>query len=516
MFVGTSSDAGKSIVNAAFCRIFRQDGYSPAPFKAQNMSLNSYSTAEGGEMGRAQVVQAEACGLAPHTDMNPVLLKPTNDKSSQVIVCGRPVGNLSAKDYFGKDNCKEELFAQAVQAFERLAARYNPIVLEGAGSISELNLRDRDITNMRMALQTGASTYLVADIDRGGVFGSVYGTIALLKPEEKALIKGIIINKFRGDASLFDEGKRILEELTAVPVVGVIPWFHDIKIEDEDSVALDTKTNTYREGKINVAVILLRRMSNFTDFDVLDTDPRFNAYYTHTPEEVEKADIILLPGSKNTLADLQSIRASGVADAILRAYKAGKKVIGICGGYQMMGARLEDPDRIEGELPAVPGLGLLPQYTVLEPEKVTRQNRFAFLPATAYCPAAESDDHEESGDYAESRSPLTGEEAFNCQGYEIHMGRTLEVGNAPCRPVARLADGRADGYYLDERCWGSYLHGILDNPAVRDHLAEGFDREACDHRPPFDYAGFKETQYDKLADLVRRHVDLEYIYETLG
>lgn len=520
MFVGTSSDAGKSVINAAFCRIFRQDGYRPAPFKAQNMSLNSYSTREGGEMGRAQVVQAEACGLSPHTDMNPVLLKPTNDKSSQVIVCGRPVGNLSAKDYFGKDNRKEELFAQAVQAFERLAARYNPMVLEGAGSISELNLRDRDITNMRMALQTGASTYLVADIDRGGVFGSVYGTIALLKPEEKALIKGIIINKFRGDAALFDEGKRILKELTGVPVVGVIPWFQDIKIEDEDSVALDAKTNTYRAGKINVAIILLRRMSNFTDFDVLDTDPRFNAYYTQTPEEVEKADIILLPGSKNTLADLQGIRASGVADAILRAYKAGKKVVGICGGYQMMGARLEDPDRIEGELPAVPGLGLLPQCTVLEPEKVTRQSRFAFLPGTAYpapaSPAAtENGELAESSEPTESRAPDGHEEAFHCQGYEIHMGRTVRLGNAPDRPVARLADGRTDGYYLDARCWGSYLHGILDNPAVLDHLAEGFDQETRHDRPPFDYAAFKETQYDKLADLVRRHVDLDYIYQTL-
>lgn len=519
MFVGTSSDAGKSIINAAFCRIFRQDGYRPAPFKAQNMSLNSYSTIEGGEMGRAQVVQAEACGLPAHTDMNPVLLKPTNDKSSQVILCGRPVGNLSAKDYFGKQSRKEELFAEAVRAFERLAARYNPIVLEGAGSISELNLRDRDITNMRMALKAGAATYLVADIDRGGVFGSVYGTIALLEPEEKALIKGIIINKFRGDASLFEEGRRILKELTGVPVVGVIPWFHDIKIEEEDSVALDTKTNTYREGKINVAIILLRRMSNFTDFDVLDTDPRFNPYYTHTPEEVEKADIIVLPGSKNTLADLQSIRASGVADAIIRAYKAGKKVIGICGGYQMMGARLEDPDRIEGELPAVPGLGLLPQCTVLEPEKVTRQNRFAFLPATdspeASVSGAATPHPATAGPAAGEQSEAAAEGRWNCRGYEIHMGRTVTLGDVPERPVARLADGRTDGYYVDNRCWGSYLHGILDNPVVLDHLAEGFDTETTKHDQPFDYAAFKETQYDKLADLVRRHVDLEYIYQTL-
>ena len=344
MFVGTCSDAGKSVINAAFCRIFRQDGYSPAPFKAQNMSLNSYSTPEGGEMGRAQVVQAEACGIAPHTDMNPVLLKPTSDKGSQVILNGRPVGNMSAKDYFGNKSQKEELFREAQAAYRRLESRYNPIVMEGAGSISELNLRDRDITNMRMAMYAGADTYLVADIDRGGVFASVYGSIALLPPEERRLIKGIIINKFRGDVSLFDEGKKILRELTGVPVVGVIPYFQDIRIEEEDSVVLDSKSHSYREGKINVAIILLKRLSNFTDFDVLEMDERFNPYYTNHVDEIEKADIIILPGSKNTLADLQGIRANGIADAIVRAYKAGKKVVGICGGYQMMGMRLEDPD----------------------------------------------------------------------------------------------------------------------------------------------------------------------------
>lgn len=382
MFVGTCSDAGKSVINAAFCRIFKQDGYQPAPFKAQNMSLNSYSTPEGGEMGRAQVVQAEACGISPHTDMNPILLKPTNDKSSQVVLNGKPVGNMSAKDYFGIQNQKEELFKEAIEAFNRLEARYNPIVLEGAGSISELNLRDRDITNMRMAMKAGASTYLIADIDRGGVFGSVYGTIALLRPEERALMKGVIINKFRGDASLFEEGRSLLKELTGIPVVGVIPWFRDIKIEEEDSVALDMKNNTYKDGKINVAIILLKRMSNFTDFDVLEMDPRFNPYYTNNIDEIEKADIILLPGSKNTLSDLQSLRANGIAMAIIRAHKVGKKVIGICGGYQMMGVRLEDPESIEGNIPAIPGLGLLPQCTVIEQEKITRQSDFAFLPSS--------------------------------------------------------------------------------------------------------------------------------------
>lgn len=491
MFVGTCSDAGKSVINTAFCRIFKQDGYNPAPFKAQNMSLNSYSTPEGGEMGRAQVVQAEACGIAPHTDMNPVLLKPTNDKSSQVVLNGKPVGNMSAKDYFGIQNNKEELFEEAIQAFKRLETRYNPIVLEGAGSISELNLRDRDITNMRMAAQAGAATYLIADIDRGGVFGSVYGTIALLKPEERALMKGILINKFRGDASLFEEGRGILEELTGLPVVGIIPWFRDIKIEEEDSVALDMKTNTYRDGKINIAIILLKRMSNFTDFDVLDMDPRFNAYYTNNIDEIEKADIILLPGSKNTLSDLQSLRANGIANAIIRAHKAGKKVIGICGGYQMMGVRLEDPDGIEGNLPAVPGLGLLPQYTIIEQEKITKQSTFTFL----------------------ADNKQTGKSTSVCRGYEIHMGRTILLGDAQDNPAVRLENGRTDGYFLNNSCWGSYMHGILDNPVVLDNLAEGFEHQA--ESEPFDYATFKEEQYDKLAALVRENVNLDLIYEQL-
>ena len=486
MFVGTCSDAGKTVINAAFCRIFKQDGYRPAPFKAQNMSLNSYSTAEGGEMGRAQVVQAEACGIAPHTDMNPILLKPTNDKNSQVVLNGKPIGNMSAKDYFGKQNEKEALFEEAIQSFNRLSERYNPIVLEGAGSISEINLRDRDITNMRMAIKAKASTYLIADIDRGGVFGSVYGTIALLRPEERARMKGIIINKFRGDASLFDDGKKMLEDLCGIPVVGVIPWFRDIKIEEEDSVALDMKNNTYKEGKINVAIILLKRMSNFTDFDVLEMDDRFNPYYTNNLEEIRKADIILLPGSKNTLLDLQGLRANGIANEIVRAFKNGKKVIGICGGYQMMGARIEDPDHIEGNIQAVPGLGLLPQRTVIEQEKVTKQSHFAFL--------ASSDE-------------------TVCKGYEIHMGRTELIGEAPTQPVARLEDGRLDGYYLNDRCWGSYLHGILDNPSVLDQLAKGFETDAP--QAPFDYAAFKEEQYDKLADLVREHVNMEYIYESM-
>lgn len=481
MFVGTCSDAGKSIVNTAFCRIFKQDGYCPAPFKAQNMSLNSYSTPEGGEIGRAQAVQAEACGLLPHTDMNPLLLKPTNEQSSQVILNGRPLGNRTARDYFLHH--KTEWFVEVTEAFARLADQYNPVVLEGAGSISELNLRERDITNMRMAREVGAATYLVADIDRGGVFASVYGSIALLPPEERGLIKGIIINKFRGDVTLFEEGRQILKKLTGVPVVGVIPYFRDIHIEEEDSVALETKSAQAVDGKINVAIVLLRRLSNFTDFHVLEQDGRFNPYYTDNPEEIAKADIVILPGSKNTIADMSEIRANGVAPAVIRAHKSGKKVIGICGGYQMMGLRIEDPQGVEGGVTSVPGLGILPQVTVLTPEKITLQRCFTFRGETEIC-----------------------------EGYEIHMGRTEVIGEPSYVPVNILDNGTKDGYWLDERCWGTYMHGILDNVCVRDKLAEGFSETKA---AVSDYKAFKEQQYDLLAGHVRKAVDMDYIYSTL-
>ena len=324
MFVGTASDVGKSIITAGFCRIFRQDGHSPAPFKAQNMSLNSYATPEGLEIGRAQAVQAEAAGIPCHVDMNPVLLKPTSDQASQVVLNGRPIGTQSAYEYF-RENDRHELFQAATQAYDRLAARYAPIVLEGAGSISELNLKRRDITNLRMARHAGAATYLIADIDRGGVFGSVFGTLALLEPEEKACIKGIIINKFRGDARLFEDGRQQLAELTGVPVVGVLPYFRDIFIEEEDSVALARKQRQAGPaGRVRVAVVLLGRLSNFTDFDALAHDPRADLFFTRDAAEIGGADIIILPGSKNTIADLLALTRSGLGATIAQARRAGK------------------------------------------------------------------------------------------------------------------------------------------------------------------------------------------------
>lgn len=482
MFVGTCSDAGKSIVNTAFCRIFKEDGYNPAPFKSQNMSLNSYSTPEGKEIGRAQAVQAEACGINPHTDMNPILLKPTHDTGSQIVLNGEAIGNLSAREYFLAGN-KQELLKESLAAFERLSQRYNPIVLEGAGSISEINLRDKDITNMRIAKSVNAVTYLVADIDRGGVFGSVYGSIMLLPEDERKLIKGIIINKFRGDLSLFEEGRKIIKDLTSIPVVGLIPYFKDIHIEEEDSVSLEIKNNRYSDsGKINVAVVLLKHISNFTDFKMMESEGRFHLYYTDNPDEISKADIIILPGSKSTISDLLHIKDNGIAEAIVRAFKNSKKVIGICGGYQMLGTKIEDPDGIEGDIKVIPGIGIMPLHTIIEKSKITLQQEFMFR------------------------------DKYPCKGYEIHMGRTNLVGTE-LKPLNKLNDGSSEGYLVGDNCWGTYMHGILDNVDVLNELAEGFSSNS---RHYVDYSNFKEENYSKLAKLMREVVDIDYIYNTLS
>lgn len=480
MFVGTASNVGKSIITAGFCRVLKQDGWHPAPFKGQNMSLNSYATPEGLEIGRAQAVQAEAAGIPCHTDMNPVLLKPTTDKSSQVVLNGKPVGTLSAYDYFMNNN-RQELFAEVVKAFERLAQRYAPIVMEGAGSISELNLKERDNTNMRLATKVNAATYLVGDIDKGGIFGSLYGTIALLTPEERACIKGIIINKFRGDSRLFDEGRKMIEDLCGVPVIGVLPYFRDIFIEEEDSVSLQQKSRTGAKNKVNVAVVLLNRLSNFTDFNRLEKDPRVNVFYTDKADEIPGSDIIILPGSKNTIEDLIVLKNNGVAAALMAAHKKGKTVIGICGGYQMMGETIEDPYGIESSIDKVAGLGLLPVHTVLQKEKTTLQCVFT---------------------YKDSSEP--------CTGYELHMGRTIAAGEE--KPVSYLSDGRKDGYFLSRKCWGTYLHGILDNDVVVNDLLLEYTTGTG---VAFDYRKYKEEQYDKLAQLIREHVDMKQVYQNL-
>lgn len=480
MFVGTGSDVGKSVIAAAFGRILRQDGYRPAPFKAQNMALNSYVTAEGGEMGRAQVVQAEACGVACHTDMNPLLLKPSSDMTSQVILNGQSLGHFSAKEYFSSEG-KDELFELVMQSFERLKQLYNPIVIEGAGSVSELNLKDKDIVNMRVAMHQKAATFLIADIDRGGVFASLYGTMQLLDEEERKCIKGIIINKFRGDISLFDEGRTLLEDLCKVPVLGVIPAFNDIHIEEEDSITKSIQNQQiFVEGKVNIAVVLLRRMSNFTDFNRLEHDERVNLFYTHNSKEIEGADIVILPGTKSTISDLLALRKAGIAQTISRVARAGKTVIGICGGYQMMGEQVLDPDGRESEMGMAPGLGLLPMKTTMGEEKRTKQMTFLY-----------------KGKYAS-------------QGYEIHMGESVFLEKVAA--LNYISEAHTEGCFKSDTCWGTYMHGILDNAEVINDLLAPFAVANTMHD---DYESFKQLQYDKLAKHVRENINMDLFYKLV-
>ena len=480
MFAGTGSDVGKSIVAAAFCRIFKQDGYQPAPFKAQNMALNSFATPEGLEIGRAQAVQAEAAGIPCHTDMNPLLLKPQSDHTSQVVLNGKPIGNKNAYDYWRRGNSDIDFRKEVCCAFDRLAERFNPIVMEGAGSISEINLRDRDLVNMSMARHAHADVILVGDIDRGGVFASVYGSIALQTPEDRQLIKGIIINKFRGDMRLFDEGRKMLEDICHVPVLGVVPYYKDIHIEEEDSVALAQKSMSSVRGKVNIAVVMLQHLSNYTDLDSLEQDPRVHLFYTNNVEDIGKADIIILPGTKSTLHDLYELRRNGCAQAIIKAHRQGACVLGICGGYQLMGIEVCDPDHQEGDIERLPGLGLLPVTTNMSNEKTTRQ--------------------------------------VTCEygrGYEIHMGETRPFGDAKPSPLLHLEDGSDDGYMIDLKCMGTYVHGILDNAPFVDFLLSPFSDKIKQAGKPFDYQAFKEEQYDKLALHVRQHVEMEKIYQIL-
>lgn len=481
MLVGTGSDVGKSMLVTGLCRLLKQKGFHPAPFKAQNMSLNSYVTPDGLEIGRAQAVQAEACGIACSADMNPILLKPSSLHNSQVVLHGKPIDEQKAREYF-LDNNKENLLKEAVAAFNRLNSRYNPVVMEGAGSISELNLKHRDIVNMRMARAAGACVYLVADIEKGGIFGSVYGTIQLLDPWEKALLKGIIINKFRGDASLFEAGRKQLEELTGYPVLGVVPYAPDIYIEEEDSLALKLKKSGGAVGKVKVVVVLLKYISNFTDFNVLEKDPRVHLYYSGDREDIESADVIILPGTKNTIEDLLALRKSGLSQAIINACQEGKKVIGICGGYQMMGESVSDPWQVESHIKEVPGLGILPVRTELVREKTTVQQNFTFR-----------------------QYPDT------CSGYEVHMGHTTLSLASPLNQVA----GKSEGYLLNDHCWGTYLHGIFDNQVVINDLLKDFGLQEQQGAQQFDYQAYKQENYDKLSLLLEQHLDVEQIMKHI-
>lgn len=485
MLGGTGSDVGKSLIATGLCRIFLQDGYHPAPFKAQNMALNSYATPDGKEIGRAQAVQAEAACIPCSTDMNPLLLKPSGEHTSQVVLNGVAIGNRDSFAYYreeGRDFLRNEVQA----AFTRLAGKFNPIVMEGAGSIAEINLQATDLVNMSMARYADAKVILVADIDRGGVFASAYGSIMLQSPEDRQRIKGIIVNKFRGDLRLFDKGRKMMEDVCGVPVLGVVPFASDIHIEEEDSVALAGKKRAAVADKINVAVVMTSHISNYTDFDMLERQPSINLYYASTPEQLRKADFIILPGSKSTIADLRKLNESGMADAITEAYRGGICVAGICGGYQMMGQSVSDPAGVEGEPTRIKGLGILPVETEMTEKKITRQVEFRFMGK---------------------------EEA--CRGYEIHNGRTTL--SADANPACILSDGSQDGCVaMRGNAFGTYIHGFFDNTAAIEHIFLSCRRLDDAKAGLTDHRRYKEEQYDRLARHLRRHIDIDHLYKIMS
>lgn len=498
MFCGTASDVGKSVITAGFCRCLVKRGIMAAPFKSQNMSLNSFVTPEGGEIGRAQATQAQACDISPHADMNPILLKPNSDTGSQVIVQGKPQGNMNVAEY---DAYKPQIFYKVRESFERLRDAYEFIVIEGAGSIAEINLRDNDIANMKVALMARCPVILVADIDRGGVFAQIVGTIDLLEPQERAYIKGIIINKFRGDPSILSSGIDFIQERTGVPVLGVMPWLPDLTLPAEDSVNLGRRSKVVNiltnQKRIHIGVLKLPRISNFTDFDSLQEEVDVLLTYIEMPDQIDGLDLIIIPGSKSTIADLYFMMERGLFESIL-GFKG--RIIGICGGYQILGLRVLDPCSVESGIKEAIGLGLLPVETELLRNKETHQ-------ALAYL--------EESGHIV----------APDCNGvlsgYEIHMGLTTHV--AATRPFARIfrrgeipvniEDGSVSA---DGRVFGTYLHGIFDNARFREiylngiRLQKGMLLLRGGHKTP------QDDPFDRLASQMEQHIDMKQVLAICG
>jgi len=503
MVQGTASHAGKSILAAALCRIFKQDGYRVAPFKSQNMALNSFVTADGGEMGRAQVVQAEAAGIQPSVDMNPVLLKPMGNSSSQVVVLGRPLDNYTAWNYHQEQ--ADKLWGVVTAALDRLRRSFDIVVIEGAGSPAEVNLQDTDIANMRVARQAEAPVLLAADIDRGGALAAVVGTLELLPPGDRERVKGVIINKFRGDVSLFQPAVSFLEQKTGVPVCGVVPYFDDLYIQDEDSVAMERKDHQAGNdlSKVEIAVLYLPRISNFTDFDPLESEPDVHLRYVEGNDKLGCPDLLIIPGSKNTIEDFLYLKQTGLADEIVRLARRGIPVIGICGGFQMLGKELNDPDKTESAVEHISGLGLLDMQTVFVREKVTCQVQASLAADSKFL-----------GVYDE---PLI--------GYEIHMGRT-ELGPA-ARPAflintrsGRRVDVPDGAQSADGQVWGTYIHGIFDNDAFRRRLIDmmkkkkGLNTE--EQAASINSEQKKQAAYDQLAELVRNSLNMRLIYRLMG
>ena len=483
MVQGTMSGAGKSLLCAALCRIFKQDGYKVAPFKSQNMALNSYVTRNGMEMGRAQVMQAEAAGIEPDVRMNPVLLKPSSDIGSQVIVLGEVRGQMTATEYY---EYKNSLMPEVMKAYNELAEENDIIVIEGAGSPAEINLRENDIVNMGMAEAAGAPVLLAGDIDRGGVFAQLYGTVKLLTEDEQKRIAGLIVNKFRGDIDILAPGLKMVEEKTGIPVLGVIPYIR-VDIDDEDSLA--PRLSAKSEVKpLDIAIIRIPRMSNFTDFAPLEAHEVIGARYVQSAEELHNPDMVIIPGTKSTMDDLLWMRQNGIESAIQKLASSGTPVLGVCGGYQMMGEKLQDPHHIEGDLEEMHGMGLLPTETTFTQIK-TRTRFTADVKAKDF-------------------------EGAKLDGYEIHMGESIVKGD----PFLTLENGKDDGCACGTN-FGTYLHGLFDTGELTEKLVKYLcDRKGIKYSEaaPISHSAYVEKQYDILADGVRAAMDFDKIYKIMG
>ena len=497
MIVGTSSSVGKSLLVAALCRIFAQQGLRVAPFKAQNMSLNSFATRDGREIGRAQAMQAQAAGIEPTVEMNPILLKPEADARSQVVVLGKPWATLQAGDYYTR---KAELWEIVTGAFDRLSAQVDLIVIEGAGSAVEPNFRSTDIVNMRLAKYANAPTLLAGDIDRGGVFGALLGTLELMAPDERALVQGFLINKFRGDRKLLQPALEFITQRTGVPVMGVIPHLGNLRIADEDSVALERREtedgrrgtdHATRSAPIDIAVVRLPHIANFDDFDALALEEGVRVRFVGAPDELRDADAIILPGTKTTIADLLFLNETGLAAAISARARQGAAVVGICGGFQMLGRVVRDPLRVESPRDAIEGLSLLPVETVFEREKATEQVTARIAAECGF---------------------LQGISGESIHGYEIHMGRT--EGATPMLRVIQRGEQAVDAGdgAVDEtgRVFGTYLHGLFDNPNFRRAWLNSLRPHATSADS---LVAVREREYDRLAAAVRANVDMSMLWK---
>lgn len=494
MIQGTGSGVGKSIITAALCRAFYREGHKVTPFKAQNMSLNSYVTEDGGEIGRAQVYQAEACGIAPHVAMNPILLKPSADNNSQVIVMGKVMGQRNAKDYYAN---RPNYIKEVEQAFDYLKSKYELIIMEGAGSPAEINLRQHDMVNMAMAEMADAPVLIVGDIDRGGVFAWMKGTLDLLTETEQQRVRGFIINQFRGDIDLLKPGITQFEEMTGKPVLGVIPFDAELYVDEEDAIPHHSSPFINSgKGVVDVAIVQLPHIANFTDFSPLVSDPGVAVRYVRSPVQAGRPDLLILPGTKNTIGDMQFIKEMGWDQYTKSFHEEGGMILGVCGGFQILGTRLSDPDHIESPIDEIDGLGFIQATTIMEHEKITRRRIRPTLPSSIF------------------------EQGLEVDGYEIHSGRTqfhkeypllFQPSNGDCHYSLGLCN--EEGTVI-----GTYLHGFLDNDPIREAFLN-YIRKQRNLPPPvkkFNYREFRSRHLDRLANLVTQSIDMNEVKRIIS